>query len=50
VGADADGEESPLSLTQPPPTDDGVPAIWLLAAALFAVGLGGTYYYGRRQR
>ncbi len=43
------GEDAPTSLTQAPSTDDGVPAVWLIAGALFAAGLGSTYAFYRQR-
>ena len=49
VGSESPGEE-PLSLTQPPPTDDAVHTVWLLTGgALLAAGLGGSYLFGRNR-
>jgi hypothetical protein len=38
---------APQALTRGPAADDGVPLVWLIAAVLFAAGLGGSYVYGR---
>jgi hypothetical protein len=38
-----------LPLTRPA-ADDGVPVIWLVAGALFAAGLGGSYLAGRKRQ
>ena len=44
-----DQQQIPLASAQSTSNDDGVPAVWLVAGALFVAGLGGSYLMQRHR-